>query len=390
MQRKFDPSILPLLIGYPIGFANTVLLPIWLGPMAERFGLSVMQGGMIGSAELSCAVLATLLMAAWRHNGTTRLPLVLAVLVCLCANILAASTASMNLFVLARVLVGLGSGLILSDITRRSAMRDNAQRIFAMQQFAVVVLAGIFFITTPRLMPILGQGAAFAYMAVTCLLMLLACTLLKPGDERAASAMHPVGRIGLPTKSLHPGIIAIYACILLLVGTEAAMWAYLPRGGENAGLSLTSIGNILSLGALGSLIVSAAGAQIGLRFGRFIPLTIGVGLMAVSRSGFGSASLAWFTFCALALPLTIIFVIPYLYSLLNELDRSGRAVSAGPAFIVVGNAIAPVAGAWMIGLGGIEMLRWVGVGGALLSFLLLVCIMSLSRKSRFAAQTNSI
>jgi predicted MFS family arabinose efflux permease len=112
---------LPLTTVYALGFMSNTLLPVWIGTMSRAFGVPESRLGVISSMELGAVAIASILSAAFVDTRRWHLPIVLAVLVSIGANVLAALSPTITLLTSARIAVGLANGFLLADVNRRAA-----------------------------------------------------------------------------------------------------------------------------------------------------------------------------------------------------------------------------------------------------------------------------
>ncbi|QCI13111.1 MFS transporter [Pseudomonas putida] len=358
---KFNPAWLPLLIGFALGCSSSVTLPVLLGQVTQRFGLSASQGGLLGTLELSSTALVVLLASRWPRLGQGRALMGGVALAILLANLISTFCQGFWIFVPARAVAGIGYGLLLADLGRRVGHSDDPQQLFALQQIAMVVMAILFYTSMPSLIAGLGTPAPFAFVSLSSLLFLLSVFALGAGDKVAVTtpiaAQAPLSRRPL----------AISLSIVLLCSTYGALWAYLPSAALQAGIGVSALSTTLAVGALANLLGAIAAERIGLRWG-FAPVWLMLALAALARIGVISGEGSLFLVSAVVLPFTMIFVTPYFFGLLALLDRSGRAAAAGPGFLMIGNALGPLIGGLVIACSGLSTLGMLGLLGCVVTF----------------------
>jgi hypothetical protein len=97
----------------------------------------------------------------------------------------------------------------------------------------------------------------------------------------------------------------------------------------------------MALGLLAGLGGAIIARGLGERAGAFLPLLAGAGVvgcdMLVVTLGGGAA----FILGAIVLFICMVFLVPYIYALLADLDKSGRWASIGPGFVLTGVALGP-------------------------------------------------
>ena len=98
----------------------------------------------------------------------------------------------------------------------------------------------------------------------------------------------------------------------------------------------------MALGLFVSLGGGVLARGLGERAGLLLPLLAGAGVLGgdtlvVTLSGGAAAFIGG----ALVFFITMVFLVPYIYVLLAELDEAGRWASIGPGFVLTGVALGP-------------------------------------------------
>jgi hypothetical protein len=112
--------------------------------------------------------------------------------------------------------------------------------------------------------------------------------------------------------------------------------------GAVVGLNVLWVGRVMALGLLAGLGGAMFARGLGERAGLLLPLlagacVLGGDMLVVTLS----ERAATFIGASIVLYIGSVFVVPYIFALLAELDEAGRWASIGPAFVLTGVAFGP-------------------------------------------------
>jgi predicted MFS family arabinose efflux permease len=368
MLRHRVLSEVPLSLAYALGFFGTTVMPGWIGAMALRYGTSVAHVGLVASLELGCVAIASGLSAIVARSAPGRAPLILAVSVSVLANTSAALAPSLPALALIRGIAGAAHGFILADVTRRAAHTKNPSRVFASQLFALVAMAIVFFANAPVLGARWGFAAAFLFYAAMGALTLVSLIWLDTAATRHAPRMTGVGLCSRVSATMQLSGATLLFCI------QTSLWAYLQPAATSVGMSMDQLSRLLALGAAINLLAPIAAERLGERIGRTGPFLVGFAVLGTSTFLIaGHVGVSAYAVGVVGLSFSTIFLGPFVMASLLRLDSSGRTAAGASAFFMIGLAVGPALGAFVlnsIGLGGLAAF---GIAAALTSFLLFVC-----------------
>ncbi|WP_309060887.1 MFS transporter [Streptomyces sp.] len=354
----------PLVALFTAGYLAPYLLPTTVGRLERGLGLSATQAGAVGSALLLSSATAGFLLASRveRTGARTlaRLGLVLAAL----GYGTAALTTAVPAVVAGAVVGGFGSGTATTVAATRIAAERDPHRASTLGLLSVSALAGVVYLTVPRLP---GHGLTLAAVALTALAVWPLTSRLPTGasGSRRAGKGEATGTARLPHR--RSGLVLAGAMVFWSLA-QNALWGMSGRiGVTQAHLSEPTVGVVfaVALGA-GLLGVVAAGA-LGSRLGRALPIGGGTVLIAgcialsASATGLGSfaaGEIAWNTVYPV--------VLSYLIGLAASLDPRGRwAVLVGSASSL-GTAAGPLTGSVLSAQAGFPVMGAVLGAGLLL------------------------
>ena len=334
-------TLLRIALANSIGFSASTAVPIWLGSVGAHFGLPSWGAGAVATGQLACAALLNV-ATPWLFRGThlRRLAFVAAA-VALLGNGLA-WLGSSAVFIAGCLLCGAGFGVLLNVTNRLVAGSSAPQRGYAMVQLVEVLFCIGFFLGMPPLVERFGTLSVFAALAALCVgvfLLLAGVPVSAPGGAEVTT--RDDASVSDAPPNTGAAVLSLFAAALLFAGQSSVNSSLVPIG-AGAGLSVVWVGRVMALGLLASLGGAIFARGLGERAGLLLPLLTGAGVlggaMLVVTLGGGAAA---FIGGAIVLFMGIVFVVPYVYALLAELDEAGRWASIGPAFVLTGWALGP-------------------------------------------------
>jgi len=242
---------------------------------------------------------------------------------------------------LARIVTGMGAGLISAAGTASVASSREPDRIFA----AVTVGSGLLLALEPIALPHatvpFGSHGAYLLMAVSALVLMPTLRWLLPPRAVAGTK----GSL-LDAPNRRFALFAMAALVIFEVG-QTGVYTFVASIGERSGLDTFEVGTTLGVTSFTGFIGGLVAAYLGTRWGRRLPIIIGLSLNAVSAAGLalcGDATL--FIVLNTTWNLAYYFVVPYMMGAMASLDDLGRWAVASDGAWNGGTALAPaIAGA---------------------------------------------
>lgn len=353
--------LLPLVIGVMIGSWSQYVIPFMISGWTQAFGVSEGEIGFGISIRLAAFVLVCLLLASRVHVLDRRKLALLGagVIVIACGATGFAPTAAVLLG--ARVLAGIGEGIVMTTVTSVAAEARNPEKTFSLIAFGMLGVLIVIYLGTPPMVEALGVSTTFLVLAGVTLLVSPVLGLLPA--EKASD--HSSARAKFPWTLASLGVL--FAFIFLAIGSDA-FWFYVERIGERNGMSMEEVGDALVLVSIIAFVGPIVAHQINTRFGRAKPIVCGfilLGVMAVAFTHLRSP--VAFT-VALGLSSGMLgFCQIFLLGLASSLDPMGRLAAAARGFLGIGGAIAPGLGGSILLLGGgYEAIGWAAFVASLL------------------------
>lgn len=329
-------TLLRIALTNSIGFSASTAVPLWLGGVGAHFGFPSWGAGALATGQLACAALFNA-ATPWMFPRTHLRKLAfVAAGIALVGNGLA-WLGSTWVFIAGCLLCGAAFGVLLNVTNRLVASSSAPQRGYAIVQLVEVLFCIGFFLAVPPIIERFGILSVFATLAALCAVVFFLLAGAAVGPQQSASQ---VKQSSAPPNT-GAALLTLCAAAVLFAGQSSVNSSLVPIGAA-AGLSIVWVGRVISLGLLASLAGAAIARGLGERAGLLLPLLAGAAVlgcdMLVVTLGGGAAV---FIGGAIVLFMSIVFLLPYVYALLAELDKAGRWASIAPGFVLTGWALGP-------------------------------------------------
>jgi predicted MFS family arabinose efflux permease len=321
--------------------------PQLLGPIMRDRGLGEEAVGWLFSLE-NAALAVTIIAAAgplarWSRSGVA----IAGALLACAANAASPFVESYEGLLLARWLVGMGSGLVGAAGTAAAASTRNPERVFAI----ATVGSSLVFNALPTVIPFatvpFSSTGGFFLLAGASLALAPLFRWLPPARE--APEEKP-SLLAAPNRVL--ALVAMLSLFIFEVG-QGAVWTFVAQIGEYTGLGAHATGRGMTVAGLLGLFGGVVAAWLGNRIGYRVPIAIGVGLNTVAAVGLALTDdpityvvLLWLWTASYT------FVVPYLMGALAVMDDLGRWVVASDGVWTLGDAVGPGIGGFLVERGG--------------------------------------
>ena len=334
-----------LMVAHCAGMVDLVALPVWVGTLIAQYRLDPQQAGLLASLFLVGAVLASLVLAPRFQRLNGRWVAALGFGLSALGFWALSTTRDFAAMAALHALSGMAAGAALSVTHGTIARSANPHRLFALVGIALGVFAIAFLGATPQIIAAVGGPALFVVfagvMAVAAGVSLLAFPV--PDAPSVAQPGAPIA-LRLPAMVWF-GIVGI-ACMGVV---QSMTFSFLERVGSNRGFGLQAVTGVLIALGIVNLFPAALAALLEKRWSARTVLLAGPVLQALlvvvimNSPGFAPYAAAASVFAAV-----MIFTHTFAFGLLARLDRSGRAMAATPAMLMIGAAIGPILGGTLV------------------------------------------
>ncbi len=349
------------------------ILPLFLGTAQDFRGLSDSAAGILSSSFYLGFTLTAMTAFFWIRKFSWRAITLLAVPVAIAAMVFAGFAGSYLLMLFGvfvaggafSVLYGIGTTM-LSDTSHPA--RWYGLKIAAEAGIGVVLLAVL-------------PGAVIAKWGFEGFMVALAVTVLLVSPMLVGLPVHGIKGIGGAgphrNEAMVPGLrIALWLglCgVLCYLFSTTMVWAFVERMANEAGLGAAATGNVLSLSLVFAIGGSLLAVVLADRFGSGKPIVASGLLMLGAIYLFARMdSLLSFGVAACTFTLTFGLGIPYMVTVVADLDLDGRYVVLTVPAIGIGVSLAPAIGGMLTGMGGYTSILLAGGAGVLISVTLAV------------------
>ena len=338
-----------------IGSIVFLLLPMLIGAFTENLSQSEAQVGMLGSADMTGMFIAAVVATAWIRRYNWRGVAALSCGLLIICHLLSGFVQAFEPLFLIRVLAGFAGGSLMSIALTSLGDTRHPDRFFALFIAGQLTLGGLGLWLFPGLLASYGLGGVFSALAVVVLGAMLLIPFISQQGRQIETAV-PSGSSNRATKrtitpAMLPGVMALLACFIFNLGIMA-IWAYLERMGNAAGLEASFIGTTLALSLVGALFGALLAAMIENRFGRVMPFVVTVMVQVVALLLLsGELSRNAFLVGVMLFAFGWNFPVAYQLAITVSIDVSGRLVVLFLSAVKLGYAAAPVIAAQLIMMG---------------------------------------
>ncbi|MBX2849584.1 MAG: MFS transporter [Acidiferrobacterales bacterium] len=332
---------LAIYIGVSSAVFNPALAfaPIIVGGLITTLGFSIKAAVIITSAELLASTFSFLLALWWMNKVPWRKVATISIVAIILGNFLSVFCSSFNQLLLVRILCGVFEGNLLILYLLVAAQVSQTEQLFggklALQMITIVFgLATLPFVVTQ-----------WSIAGVYTILTLVACVLffgikLLPNNDDAKPSLLFKSTI---TKPSPWGGVALLMLLMFAAGINS-VWTYLERIGDAHGFSIEFVGVLLSCALSISICCGLLASRVGLRFGRAIPIAIGLlsGILGCLILKIEALSLIYFSLGVFLIAITKALPLPYLFGTLALLDVQKHLTVFSHVVLSLGMSIGPL------------------------------------------------
>ena len=342
--------------GYVAGYAGPYSFVVLVGPLMERFDLTEAGIGALFGLEMLALAIASVWFAGKGAVLNIRRFSLFGLLAIIAGYLVAMASIQLWQFALARFVIGLGEGLVLGAANSAGATASNSERAFGWAQLAISSATMLLVSAIPQLTLHWDYRAGLGMVLAVVLLTGL-CLGLLPGRAVSEQPGNPASSINsLPHLPL--GILILLAFLLFSLA-DLSVWLFSERMGDRVGLSPATIGLLLGVGTGIGLAGPVIAILVHVRYGRILPFSAGLVLLAGSIFGITHASNAQIYMISL-LPLNfgVLFLYPYFLGALAEIDPTGTWTTLSATIVSFGLAVGPIIAGVLAAESGYEAVGW--------------------------------
>ena len=288
-----------------------------LADLRDRFGFSGTQLGLIVAAGFFAGFCAQLFLARYADRGYITLMVRGGVIVAALAMLASAVASQFWAFLLARLLLGLGSGTVSPAIRRIVITRDPDHVGNNLGRLAAFDLAG--FVLGPLVAALaaelLGIRAPFWFLAAV-LVGVLGLTLRLDLSAGPVSGERRVIRRLLTIPAMQ-ATLAVAVAFYVTIGMFEAVWAVLLR---DRGAETWLIGLTLSLFTVPMIFLAPIGGRVAQRRGPLRVVSVSLTVAALCTFSYGILPSLW-----------MLLAVSVVHAIADSFTMPGNQVSAAVA-----------------------------------------------------------
>ena len=322
----------------------------FLSAFVDGLGVGRDEAGLIVSANkygaAAGALIATFLVKniPWRKAAAVLLVLMMVV------DIISSQITSADNLIAIRFLHGTIGGISVGIGLSVIARTINPDKIFGMLLVVQYSFGSVGIWTVPRLVESFGHMAVFGVLMLFSLMTLLILPFI-PNVREAKSTNNPF-KINFSFL-----LVLALGALFLFQASNMGVADYAFELGKDIGLVNTEISNLLTVANIISISGGLLVYVIGTKYGRTIPLFIGVTISAIFTFLLHySENITIYFIANTVTGIAWAFVIPYILGLCASFDSHGQMAALAGFVSKVGLATGPLVGSMFILNYGFEMI----------------------------------
>lgn len=341
-------SIVAIVYLAVVGPCVFILQPGFVQGLVQNLGFTEAQAGEIASIEMFGLATTTILLSVISSRIGWRKFIMACVAICTIGNLASAGQTDFTTLAAIRFITGLGSGGIISLTFTMMGLTERADRNFGYIIVWVLTYGALGLLAMPIAYENIGMNGVLVFFAVFCAAGAYFVRFLPDGAPAHLSDQDTAG-FSNAIKS-----ISLIAILAYNVGI-GLVWAYLFLVGIETGMAEQSVANALMISQLLGIAGAFLAVLFELRFGRVLPLAIGIFGGAASvyyLVGDIDSQRFWIAVCGFNFLWNL--SMPYLLATLADFDSRGKMVVHGVSMQFIGYAVGPFIAARLLGIGGFD------------------------------------
>jgi predicted MFS family arabinose efflux permease len=345
--RRDRSIFIPTIGAQLIATTSAFVLPFVVGALIAGAGFDERSAGFLISMEAIAAALTTLAFSVWTQPRSRRRTALAGAGLAIAGNALSLITPDLYLLIAARLIAGIGAGIVTAEVSAVVARGLNRERLISGLTIAAILNGSLWLYVIPNVPPEFAYRGPYLALLLTCLLGSILLARLPSPPMRSTKRSEQK-----TTEAVGWGAAVLPAIFLTQLG-QGSFWTLVAIYGANAMLSEESVGAFLSLATLLLLVGVVGTAWTGLRAGRFRPLfalTI-VNVLSILAITYATDPTIYIA-ANVVQAITNLSSLVYQLGLAAALDRSGRLFTAANGLVGLGNGLGPaIAGAVAVDYG---------------------------------------
>jgi MFS transporter, DHA1 family, inner membrane transport protein len=335
-----------------IGFGSQNLSPVLIEALRQGRGLSEGLAGLVQTIELVMTALTAFALASFATKMPPRRLALIGAVIAAASHMLSSIAEAFPLLLLLRASAGVGAALCLCAANVVLSAQREPDRIYAVG-LAISSVAGIAVLPLLVYVGSLSDGWGVYAADGVWVLLLLPLVALLPAKvpERDPSRMSAAGGRLSVQMALPLAAIAIFTMF------SVGLWSFAGVVAEAANVTTQLFGTTLAVGTALCVVGAWLASAIGTRFGRLLPMLVGmIGTMVSSVVFFSAKDPLVFAASFVAVQSIYAFALPFLFGFCSAVDKSGKLATTASSAILISAALAPALIGFLIQSGGLSLL----------------------------------
>ena len=336
-----------------LGAMTYNLLPLFLGTAQDFRELSDQAVGILSSSFYVGYTLTTMTANFWIRRFSWRMITLGAIPLAAAALLLAGFAETYYAMLAAMVIAGSAFSVIYGIGTTVLGDTSRPARWYGLKIAAEAGLGAMLLLILPG--AVIARWGFEGLMAAMAAVLLLLSPMLWRLPAQGTKGAQPIERTHQRTSfprlrlALWLGLASVTAYLFC----TTMIWAFVERAANDAGFDPVATGNVLSLGLVLAIAGSLLAMVLGDRFGLAAPLSMSVAALLISLLLLaGIDSLTTYAIAACLFTFAFGLGIPYMVTVVAQLDIDGRFVVLTVPAIGIGVMLAPALGGMLTGVGG--------------------------------------
>ena len=329
---------------FTMGALLFLLMPVYLGALADSYGFDYKQVGWLASLELLGQAMSACSAMFWVRKVSWRKVIALSGMLLIVVNLLSIYVGgSYPWLLLVRWVSGVAVGCVLSVGCTALGDTLRVDRNFAFLIAVEMLVQSMLFACLPAYISAHGVKVFYLVLAVSAVIILLMAFFI------ASNGSEDNQGTGGRVSNLRLASISLAATILFFIGIMM-VFSFVERLGVFRGLSAEDIGLALSISTFFSITGALAASVLGDHLGRLLPMVIALFGLVLAIGVLLMPLAFWGYFTGLSLMLVCWnFWVPYQMSTVAIIDPSGRYVVLIPMAQSLGVSVAPALAGQILG-----------------------------------------
>ena len=303
------------------GIVVFAVLPVLVGLISDRFGLSDAQAGNTASAYFLVYALIALSAPLWIRRANWRILAAAGCLTMIAGLCWLSAASGFQAVISAMLLTGAGASVLLPISLTLVADMVHVDRAYGITVSAEQLIPAllIFALSAGLFGGYDLQNALWACIVLTIICIMASYALPSRGRPRQEAQRDQ------PKRYL--AYLSLVALGISFAGF-ASLWAFAERLAVNGGLAQAFSARWIAVGLVMTAVGPLVAAVVETRFGRVLPIALGTVLCVASLVGLtGTTTEAGYATVLVLFPLSYYFVLSYVLSIIADADRGGSASS---------------------------------------------------------------